>query len=133
MDAPMPMAASVLVMMSLVHMECPPSGPEDKTQQRASSSSIPQRAKKPSPTVAAMSRPTAAAGTEVTSGRPDAAMLLPAANQSTNVAGRRTMVTSDRVEKLARNERRPRAARRPPRTPRSRALDAMRASRYGEA
>ena len=80
-----------------------------------------------------MSRPTTAAGKEVARGRPEAARLLTEANQRMNVAGSRTTVTSDRVEKLARNERRPRAARRPPRTPGSRALDAMRASRYGEA
>ena len=61
-----------------------------------------------------MSSPTTAAGTEVARGRPDAARLLAAANQSTKVAGSKTTETSEKVEKLATSERSPIAARRPP-------------------
>ncbi len=146
--APVPMAASTSVMVSLVQNVCAttdlpvlspetrsifPSEPSDNTQHCRSSSWTPKRATKPSPTVPAMSRPTTAAGRAVVRRRVEAAKLLSAANHSTNVAGSRARVTSERSDKLASSERTPTATRRPPRTPLFLDLDARRASRYGAA
>ena len=113
-------------------MECP-SVPRAKTQHRTSGSWIPKSAKKLKLKVAATARPAIAARRVVASGRTEAVRLLAAANQITKVAGRRTMVTPAKDEKLTRNESMPNAARRPPRTPGLLSLDAMMVSKYGEA
>ena len=155
--APMLIAASELVMTPLMHLdrsppmaptltlpwtltlgrdsqlECP-SGPRVSTQQRTSESwfCIHNREKKPKPTIATINIPATVAGATVANGRRATVRLLIAANQITNVAGRKTKKSDERVEKLATNDSRPTPKSSPPRTPGSRTLEAMSASTYGE-
>ena len=156
--APILIAASELVMMPRMHVDCSPpvrgptlmvpcpptlgrdshleypSVPRVSTQQRTSESwlFIQSSAKKPKPTIAAINSPAKVAGATVASRRPATVRLLTAANQITNVAGRKTKKSDEKVEKLATNDSRPTPKSSPPRTPGSRTLEAMSASVYGE-
>ena len=109
------------------HQECPP-GPRVSTQQRTSESwfCIHNREKKPNPTIAANNNPATVAGVAVANGRPATVRLLTAANQITNVAGRKMKAINEKVEKLATKDNRPTPRSSPPRTPGFRTVDAMR-------
>ena len=156
--APMLIAASELLMMPLMHVDrsppvrgptlmvpCSPtlgrdshveypSGPRVSTQQRTSGSwlCIHNREKKPNPTIAAINSPATVAGATVANGRLATVRLLTAANQITNVAGRKMKAINEKVEKLPTNDSRPTPRSSPPRTPGSRTLEATSASTYGE-
>ena len=156
--APILIAASELVMMPLMHVDrsppfrgptlmvpCPPtlgrdshleypSGPRVSTQQRTSWSwfCIHNREKKPNPTIAAINSPATVAGVTVANGRLATVRLLTAANQITNVAGRKMKAIDEKVEKLPTNDSRPTPRSSPPRTPGFRTVDAMTPSAYGE-
>ena len=129
--APILIAASELVMMPRMHVDCSPpvrgptlmvpcpptlgrdshleypSVPRVSTQQRTSESwlFIQSSAKKPKPTIAAINSPATVAGATVASRRPATVRLLTAANQITNVAGRKTKKSDEKVEKLATNDK----------------------------
>ena len=107
------------------HVECP-SGPWVSTQQRTSESwlCIHNREKKPNPTIAAINSPATVAGATVANGRLATIRLLTAANQITNVAGRKKKAINEKVEKLPTNDSRPTPRSSPPRTPGSRTLEA---------
>ena len=157
MTAPMLTQASELVIMRLVHIALwskplpdtpispgPPmlgrdshltrrSSPVVSAQQRTSgsSSSIHNNAKKPNPSSPATTNPATVAGAAITSRRSATARLLTAANQITNVAGRKKKPSDESVETLATNDSSPTPISSPPRTPGFRTLEAMSASRYG--
>ena len=133
------MAASVGVMMSLVHMlrmlgpdigpGLRPPGPatlgtdshrrcpfrsRSSTQHRSSSSWNRRRAKKPDTIAAATITPPTAAGRMVIRGLAAAVRLRAEASNMKKVAGRKTTVTSDSDEKLAASESTPMGASSPP-------------------
>ena len=139
---PMLVAASVLVVISLVQKDRPatplvtvalrtwglwgegrdsqrdhPSGLLVCAQHRGSGSCANRSVWKPKPPAAAINSPANVAGKAVAGKRPAADRLLTAANQITTVAGKNARVVSENAEKLAAKESNPRASRRPPRTP----------------
>ena len=158
--APIPIAASELVMMPLMHFDrsppvmgptlmgpCPPtlgrdshleypSGPRVSTQQRTSGSwlCIHNREKKPNPTIAVINSP-------ATGGRCHSRRRAPRDSQTSdsgepnNVCRRQKdeKAIDEKVEKLPTNDSRPTPRSSPPRTPGSRTPEATSASTYGES